>query len=253
VRFFYLINLLVRYDLSYKSPKCVNIFQDKTKYTAPNQGGTTAYIAKYISKNINGKHMPETEAEKGAYLARAWASTHRIKQFQGFGNPSVGLWRSLRKIDEKDTAFDVDLEELRQAADTSKWKRFCQLAHEAKTEYEEGINKYGQKTYSPIGFLWRNIFVKTKSAVYSIVKTKDVPRLVLDLKKKRSFASWSTGNNCNSPQESPISTLEKALMDMTSWSIKGVQCLIKPLQKGAKVPIDRFMTINLKNNRLIVS
>ncbi|MEJ6061272.1 hypothetical protein [Aliivibrio salmonicida] len=96
--------------------------------------------------------MPETEAEKGAYLARAWASTHRIKQFQGFGNPSVGLWRSLRKIDEKDTAFDVDLEELRQAADTSKWKRFCQLAHEAKTEYEEGINKYGQKTYSPIGF-----------------------------------------------------------------------------------------------------
>ncbi len=40
---------------------------------------------------------------------------------------------------------------------------------------------------------------------------------------------------------------------MTGWSVKGVQCLIKPLQKGAKVPIDKFMTINLKNNRLIVS
>ncbi|WP_023604008.1 hypothetical protein [Aliivibrio logei] len=95
--------------------------------------------------------------------------------------------------------------------------------------------------------------MKTKSAVYSIVKTKDVPRLVLDLKKKRSFAPWSTENNCNSPQESPISALEKALMDMTGWSIKGVQCLIKPLQKGAKVPIDRFMTVSLRNNQLTVS
>ncbi len=218
------------------------------KFADPSQGSATAYIAKYISKNINGAHMPSNDAEKGAYLARAWASTHRIKQFQGFGNPSVGLWRSLRKVDAKDTAFDVDLEELRQAADSSKWMRFCQLAHEAKTEYQEGENKYGEKTYSPIGFLWRNVVVNTKSAIYSIVKTKDVPRLAsaLALKKKRSFAPWSTENKCNSD-------LIEALQRITGWSVDGVQCLIKPLQSGAKVSIDKHSTISLRNNRLLQS
>lgn len=218
------------------------------KYADPNQGGATAYIAKYISKNINGKHMPENEAEKSTYLVRAWASTHRIKQFQGFGNPSVGLWRSLRRVDAKDTKFDVDLEELRQAADTSKWKRFCELAGEAKLEYSEKENKYGETTKKMIGFFWRNVVIETTSTEYSIVKKKDVSRLAvaLALKKKRSFAPWSTENNCNS-------TLKRALMEVTGWSLSGVQCLIAPLLSGAKVPIDKHLTLTLRNNRLITT
>ncbi|WP_418113819.1 replication endonuclease [Vibrio scophthalmi] len=214
------------------------------KYADPSQGGATAYIAKYISKNINGKHMPETEAEESAYRVRAWASTHRIRQFQAFGSPSVSLWRQLRRADATDTAFDEQLEELRQAADNSRWKLFCELAKNASIEYETDLGKYGETTRRVIGFSWLGEIVETCKAQYALVLKKDVSRLAFDLKKTRSGLSWSTENNCNSG-------LSEALMTITGWSYQGVQCLIAPLLRGAKVPIDRYQSVAWKNNRLV--
>ncbi|WP_447470370.1 replication endonuclease, partial [Vibrio harveyi] len=40
----------------------------------PAKGSATGYIIKYISKNINGAHMPEGDAQESAISARAWAS-----------------------------------------------------------------------------------------------------------------------------------------------------------------------------------
>ncbi|EKA6056054.1 replication endonuclease [Vibrio parahaemolyticus] len=214
----------------------------EVKEADPKQGGATAYIAKYVSKNINGKHMPESEAEEYAYRARAWASTHRIRQFQQFGGQPVSLWRNLRRAKPEQTAIDPKLEELRQAADSSKWSLFCQLAESAKVEYETKKNQYGELTKKVIGFSWLGQLIETASECYSIVKKKDVKRL----QEARSASPWSTENNCNSP-------LAEHLQRVTGWSIQGVQCLIKPLSMGAKVPIDNNMTIQIRNNRLIVT
>ncbi|USD60776.1 replication endonuclease [Vibrio sp. SCSIO 43140] len=211
------------------------------KEADPKKGGATAYIAKYVSKNINGKHMPESESEEYAYRARAWASTHRIRQFQQFGGEPVSLWRNLRRTTPEQTKIDPKLEELRQAADSSKWSLFCQLAKGAKVAYESKQNQYGETNKKVIGFSWLGQLIQTASECYSIVKKKDVKRL----QKARSAVPWSTENNCNSQ-------LIQALRDVTGWSVKGVQCLLVPLSRGATITIDQYSKIRLKQNRLIV-
>ncbi|AKP35266.1 replication protein [Yersinia aleksiciae] len=71
----------------------------------PKKGSATAYIAKYISKNIDGYALDgELDHETGkplketARFAMAWSSRHRIRQYQPIGTPPVTVWRELRKL-----------------------------------------------------------------------------------------------------------------------------------------------------------
>jgi len=213
------------------------------KEADPQKGGATAYMAKYVSKNINGKHMPEDESEEAAYRVRGWSSVHRVRQFQQFGGEPVSLWRNLRRSTKEQIEVDPDLKALYVAADTSKWALFCKLAGKAKVAYEEKQNQYGETVKKVIGFSWLGQLIKTASECYSIVKKKDVQRL----QNARSALPWSTENNCNSE----ISSLEKALMTATGWKQTGVQCLIQPLSRGLKVPIDQYTTLSLRQGRLM--
>ncbi|CAK1799389.1 putative phage replication initiation protein (Alteromonas phage PM2) [Vibrio crassostreae] len=240
-----------------KSELIINGKLDKTpritiKDCDPSQGTATGYIIKYISKNINGAHMPEGDAKQAALSATAWARIHRIKQFSQSGAPSVGLWRQLRRASPLDTAFDEELEALRDHADNSRWKGFCELGFKAKLAYEEKFNQYGDAVKRVIGINWLGKVIATCSEQFSLVKTKDVKRRALDLKKGGALP-WSTENKCNQPEEIPISPLEQALIDVTGWSVKGIQCLLKPLSVGATVPIDKHLSLRLRNGRLITT
>lgn len=91
------------------------------------QGSATGYVAKYVSKNLDGHEIGEdfeadTTGEEGARRVDAWASTHRIRQFQQLGGPPVGLWRELRRLREPVEAPEI--EAARAAADAGDWHAF---------------------------------------------------------------------------------------------------------------------------------
>lgn len=208
----------------------------------PSKGTATGYIIKYISKNINGAHMPEGNAGDIAVSVRAWASAWGIKQFSQSGSPAVGLWRQLRRAKKEDVNIDEELMNLHEHADKSRWNHFCQNIGDAKLAYEYQQNQYGETTKRVIGFSWLGQLIETCSEHFSLVAKCDVKAW----KEQRGGApSWSTENKCNQP-------LEKPLMDLTGWSLRGVQCLIAPLMRGAKIQIDRYTSVSFKNNRLIV-
>lgn len=83
------------------------------------KGGAAAYLAKYVAKNIddykvdghrdeiNGETLElfndvDTGKVATAVRVEAWATHWGIRQFQTFGLPSVGIWRELRRLDDKD-------------------------------------------------------------------------------------------------------------------------------------------------------
>ena len=84
-------------------PRCDAVVMD------PEKGTATGYIAKYISKNIDGYGMKgELDDETGrdqiemAAHVTAWASRWRIRQFQPIGGAPVTTYRELRRYANND-------------------------------------------------------------------------------------------------------------------------------------------------------
>lgn len=68
------------------------------------RGTAAGYIAKYVSKNIDGLHV-ETDlfgnpAMETSQRVETWATTWGIRQFQQLGGAPVGVWREIRRVRE---------------------------------------------------------------------------------------------------------------------------------------------------------
>ena len=85
--------------------------RNRTNFKRLAAGGAAGYIAKYIAKSIGHHALPEHldevngelfEVESGDVPGHvrvdAWASTWGIRQFQSIGQPSVTVWREVRRV-----------------------------------------------------------------------------------------------------------------------------------------------------------
>ncbi len=106
------------------------------------RGSAVGYVAKYLSKNIDGEHIAKdrNSEQSGTDAAQSVVSFNRIngvRQFQFYGGPSVTSWREMRRFREEfkeDDAMIVSnqfskdehfvLETIRRAADVGDFKAF---------------------------------------------------------------------------------------------------------------------------------
>ncbi|TAL22676.1 MAG: replication endonuclease [Aquabacterium sp.] len=106
----------------------------KAKRIDPEQGSAVGYVAKYVSKNVDGTgvdHDDESQAS-GADASRrivAWARLWSIRQFQFFGLPAITPTRELHRLQSlpvESPSLSAVLQAC-QANDYAAWLRECAL------------------------------------------------------------------------------------------------------------------------------
>lgn len=223
----------------------------KSELINPRKGTPTSYIAKYISKNIDGRGLAkEISKETGRSLrdsaehVSAWASLHRVQQFRFFGIPGRQAYRELRLLagqaarvqgERKAGAPVLDnprLDAVLAVADAGCFATYIMKQggvlvprkhHLVRTAYElnDEPSAYGDHSIRIYG-IWSPI-AEGKICTHA-VKWKKV-RKAVDVQEaaadQGACAPWTRGNNCL-----PVENLNQTgdeVPDITTMDEKALQ------------------------------